>query len=239
MTHGTVVRWIGQACFVITTLSGMQVLIDPPHPEVGYQISANSIPANIVFVSHEHSDHNFVEAAKGRPTVVQPLTAPGEIQGVYEHDADGVTDTLRWVRIFAYHDNDHGRIRGPDTITAMQIDGLRICHLGDLGQHELTPEQVHAIGRVDVLMIPVGGYFTIDARQAVPIIDQLHPRVIIPMHYRTPAVNALLQARLHPITEFEQAMAAHARIVPVRSRDLVLSVDSLPSEPTVYILRYD
>lgn len=239
MTHGTVIRWIGQACFLITTLSGMQVLIDPPHPEVGYAISADSIPASIVFVSHEHSDHNFVEAAKDHPTIVQPLKAPGELQGVYQHDSNGVTDTIRWERVFAYHDNEHGRIRGPDTITLMQIDGLRICHLGDLGQHALTSEQLHAIGRVDVLMIPVGGFFTIDARQAVPIIDQLHPRVIIPMHYRTPAVNAMLQARLHPIAEFEEAMAGHARIVPVSSRDLVLSPDSLPDEPTVYILRYD
>lgn len=239
MTHGTVIRWIGQACFLITTLSGMQILIDPPHPEVGYAISANSIPANIVFVSHEHPDHNFVEAAQGSPKIVQPLTAPGEERGEYQHAAGGAQDEVEYVRVFSYHDNQHGRQRGPNTITVMQVDGLRICHLGDLGQLELTSDQLHAIGHVDVLMIPVGGAFTIDAHQAVPIIDQLHPRVIIPMHYRTPAVNPMLQARLHPISEFERAMAPHARIESISSRDLILSPEALPGEPTVYILKYD
>jgi L-ascorbate metabolism protein UlaG (beta-lactamase superfamily) len=240
MTHGTVIRWIGQACFIITTLSGMHILIDPPHPEVGYKISANSIPSDIVFVSHEHSDHNFVEAASGSPQIVQPLSAPGtEQHGNLKHQVGAIKDEIAYTRVFAYHDNDHGKERGPDTITVMQVDGLRICHMGDIGQLTLTPEQVRAIGHVDVLMIPVGGFFTIDAHQAIPIIDQLHPKVIIPMHYLTPALGPFLQNKLHPVDEFEKAIAGHADVQHLDARDLVLTPDGLPDKQTVYVMKYE
>ncbi|HEX5323056.1 MAG TPA: MBL fold metallo-hydrolase [Capsulimonadaceae bacterium] len=239
MTHGTVIRWIGQACFLITTLSGMHVLIDPPHPEVGYKISANSIPANIVFVSHEHSDHNFVEAAQGKPQIVQPLTAPGAEHGTYKSNTNGIPDGVAYTRIFSYHDNDHGKERGTNTITVIQVDGLRICHMGDIGQLSLTADQLRSIGKVDVLMIPVGGFFTVDAHQALAIIDQLHPRVIIPMHYLTPALGPFLQNKLHPVSEFEKAIAGHAKVVHLSSRDLVLSPDGLPNDQTVYVMKYE
>jgi len=239
MVHGTVIRWIGQACFIITTISGMHILIDPPHPEVGYKISANSIPANIVFVSHEHSDHNFVEAAMGKPKIVQPLTSPGVQYGAYERDASLDPDEVAYTRVFSYHDNDHGKERGTNTITVMQVDGLRICHMGDIGQLELTPDQVRAIGHVDVLMIPVGGFFTVDAREAIPIIDQLHPRVIIPMHYLTPALGPFLQGKLHPVDEFEKAIEGHAKVEHLDTRDLVLTPDGLPDRQTVYVMKYE
>ena len=243
MTHGTVIRWIGQACFLITTISGMHILIDPPHPEVGYKITANSIDANMVFVSHEHSDHNFVEAAKGKPVIVQPMDAPGSLQGTYEDPnkdpTGGVRDEVAYTRVFSYHDNDHGKERGPNTISVIQVDGLRICHMGDIGQLELTPDQVRDIGHVDVLMIPVGGFFTIDARQALAIIDQLHPRVIIPMHYLTPALGPFLQGKLHPVDEFEKAIAGHAKVEHIEARDLVLTPDGLPEKQTVYVMKYE
>ncbi len=228
-----VIRWLGQACFLLT-LPQTKILIDPPHPEVGYAISAHSIPADSVFVSHEHFDHNFAEAAVHPSLVVNPLPGPTP------PEVDGRTagNAVFYKRIFAYHDNQHGAQRGPDTITVFHADGFTIAHLGDLGEFALTPEQVKAIGHVDILMIPVGGFFTIDGSQAAAIVSQLHPRVIIPMHYGTPALSADLQSKLAPATAFVTAMRGKAGVVSVKARDLVLSRATLPKKPTIYLLRY-
>jgi L-ascorbate metabolism protein UlaG (beta-lactamase superfamily) len=238
-----VFRWLGQACFLLFLPGGIHVLIDPPHPQVGYSISAHSIPADLVFVSHEHMDHNYVEAAaptvRGRPRVISPLAGPGEQTGDYEENTlDPGAPTIKFSRIFAYHDNVQGADRGIDTITCLKTNGLRIVHLGDLGQLSLTPEQIKEIGPCDVLMIPVGGFFTIDGAQAVAIVNQLHPRVIIPMHYQTPALNADLQGKLGPVTAFLEAIRGQAAIKTVAARDLKLSAATLPGRQTVYVLRY-
>ena len=232
-----VIRWLGQACFLLTTIGGSHILIDPPHPEVGYHIVAHSLPADMVFVSHEHPDHNFAEAASGTPALIAPLTKPGPTQSGVVDAAVGVV--FRYTRLFAYHDNVHGVKRGPDTITVIETNGLRICHLGDLGQLALTPYQITAIGRVDVLMIPVGGFFTINGTQAAAIVQQLHPRVILPMHYATPALNSDLREKLATNLAFLAAMKGHAAVVSIHSRDLSLSPKTLPKTPTIYLLRYE
>lgn len=245
----TVIRWLGQACFLIMTLGGAQILIDPPAPSVGYHITAHSIPADIVFVSHEHSDHNYVAAAKptprGTPEFVSPLPPPtppnteeyGDLS--YTFGSPGLpAETIKARQVFAYHDDVHGKERGPDTITILQTGGLRIVHMGDIGETVLTDAQIAAIGRVDVLMIPVGGFFTVDGAQAARLVEQLKPRVIIPMHYRTQMLNADLHAKLHPRDEFLSAMQGKAQIIYAKARDLKLSPKTLPKTPTIYVLRY-
>jgi len=227
-----VFKWLGQACFLLSLGGSSHILIDPPHPQIGYAVAAHSIPADAVFVSHNHPDHNFVEAAMGAPQVVEPLTQPGSTDGKL---LDG---KLVYNRIFAYHDNEEGRQRGPDTITVFQANGLRIVHLGDLGQFALTPEQISQIGHVDVLMIPVGGFFTIDGNQAAEIVRELQPRVILPMHYGTPALTPDLRSKLAPADTFLAAMKGKAKVVVVHGRDLKLSVKTLPKSQTIYILRY-
>jgi len=243
----TVFHWLGQACFLILTLAGARVgghalqgsriLIDPPAPMVGYKIAAHSIPADIVLVSHHHPDHDYVQAAFGSPKIVEPLISA-------EEDSADTTDSTRgsgdyqYKRIFADHDSVHGAKRGHDTITVLETGGLRVCHLGDLGQLALTSDQLKAIGRVDVLMIPVGGFFTIDGPQAAAIVGQLHPRVILPMHYATPALNPDLRSKLAPPDAFLAAMRGKAKIVRVKARDLTLSPETLPKTPTIYLLRY-
>ena len=246
----TVIRWLGQACFLILTLGGARILVDPPNPSVGYHITAHSIPADLVFVSHEHPDHNFVQAAvstsRGPVQTIQPLTPPKETDTdltsdlTYNYGAPGLSaDTVIARRVFAYHDNVEGKERGPDTITVLQTGGLRIVHMGDIGELTLTPSQVTDIGKVDILMIPVGGFYTVDGAQAASIVAQLHPRVIIPMHYSTPALNAELRAKLSPATAFLAAMHGKASVVTVRARDLKLSPKTLPATPTIYLLRYE
>ena len=230
---GIVIKWLGQACFLLSLGGGTHILIDPPHPEVGYAISARSIATDAVFVSHNHPDHNFVEAAIGTPQIVTGLTQPGTTDGTM------LNGRLVYKRIFAYHDNEQGKLRGPDTITVFQANGLRIVHLGDLGQLALTPDQIQQIGHVDVLMIPVGGFFTIDGNQAVEIVRELHPRVILPMHYGTPALTPDLRDKLAPADGFLAAMKGIAQVVTVKKRDLTLSVKSLPKKTTIYILRYE
>ena len=208
-----VIRWLGQACFLLTTGAGAHLLIDPPGPQVGYHVAAHSLPADSVFVSHHHPDHDYVEAAQGKPEVIEPLTGPRDTESGSLSDGGEV---YRYERLAAYHDNVRGAKRGPDTITVLSAGGLRVCHLGDLGQLALTPRQVQEIGRVDVLMIPVGGFFTIDGPQAAIIVGQLHPRVILPMHYGTPALNPGLRAKLAPPGAFLSAMRGKAGVVHVR-----------------------
>ncbi len=242
----TMFRWLGQACFLLTTLMGTRILIDPPHPQVGYAIAAHSVPANLVFVSHTHFDHNFVEAAApiagNIPHVEQPLPLSATLQetsGAYSFGPTGAeVDKVTFERLSAFHDNNGGKERGPDTLTVIETGGLRIVHMGDIGQLQLTPEQVTAIGRVDVLMLPVGGFFTVDGPQAAALVEQLKPRVILPMHYATPALSADLQAKLAPAAPFLAAMKGHAQIVTMKTRDLRLSPKTLPKTPTVYVLRY-
>lgn len=246
-----ILRWLGQACFLLTTLAGSHILIDPPHPAVGYHITAHSIPANVVFVSHEHPDHNYVEAAAAvggtPPKVIQPLPLSqgserenGTFSFAHSGTKSGAeADKFTFERISAYHDNNGGTQRGPDTITVIQTGGLRVCHLGDLGQLALTPSQIKAIGHVDVLMIPAGGFFTIDGPQAAAIVRQLHPRVILPMHYGTPALAPDLRTKLAPPDSFIRAMQGQAKVVHLTSRDLRLSPQTLPKTPTIYLLRYE
>ncbi len=230
-------RWLGQACFLIT-VHGITILIDPPDPSVGYPVAAHSIRANAVFVSHEHPDHNWTMAAAGTPVVIQPFLTPHKNATTTLATLGTDSASATYTRIFAYHDNVHGAQRGPDTITVIKVDGLRICHLGDLGELQLTSKQIKSIGPIDVLMIPVGGYFTIDASQAAEIVTEIKPRVVIPRHYQTPALNAKLQSLLHPVTEFETAMQSQADIVNISSRDLKLDPKHLPKRETVYVLRY-
>jgi L-ascorbate metabolism protein UlaG (beta-lactamase superfamily) len=245
----TIIRWLGQACFLILTLGGAHILIDPPHPEVGYHITARSIPADLVFVSHEHADHNFVEAAeptgRGPVRVIPPLNPPKSPNDslyadlTYTFGSPGLpADTIKARRIFAFHDNVRGKKYGPDTITVLETGGLRIVHMGDIGELTLTDNQVKEIGRVDVLMIPVGGYYTVDGAQAAVLVGQLHPRVIIPIHYKTPALNKDLKSKLSGVFPFLTAMRGQANVVTVHARDLKLSPKTLPATPTIYVLRY-
>lgn len=171
-----VITWYGQSCFKIQ--SGETVVFtDPFDKEIG--LTPPRGQANIVTVSHEHRDHNNSAALSGEPLVIE---GPGE------YETKGVE-----VRgILSFHDDKEGKERGASTIYAIEIEGIKICHLGDLGQSKLTAEQVEQIDGVDILMIPVGGTYTIDGETAVDIINQVEPRLVIPMHYKIPGLTIKL-----------------------------------------------
>ncbi|HTY90266.1 MAG TPA: MBL fold metallo-hydrolase [Methanocella sp.] len=166
-------KWLGHSCFLLTSSKGVRVLMDPYDEMIGKAVPDTE--ADIVTVSHQHGDHNYVKAVKGPYTLVDKTgtfkKGGIEIKGIQTaHDASG------------------GSQRGKNIIFKVDIDGISVCHCGDLG-HLLTAEQVKDIGRVDVLLLPVGGFFTIDAKTAAEVGKQLKSPVIIPMHYNTGGIK--------------------------------------------------
>ena len=165
------IKYLGHASFVITSDSGIKIITDPY--ETGGAISYGEIKesADIVVVSHDHFDHNNVAAVRGNPKPVRGAVTT-EVKGI------------EFKGIPSYHDDAGGRLRGKNTIFCFEVDGIRVCHLGDLG-HQLSAQQVAELGKVDILLVPVGGSVTIDAKVATEVGNKLMPRVIIPMHYKT------------------------------------------------------
>ncbi len=186
-----IIIWRGQSLFEIATSRGknnlVNIVIDPFSEEVGLRVP--KLEADIVLISHEHYDHNNVKAVAGNPFVIK---GPGEYE-IKEIFIQGIP---------AFHDNSLGKERGQVTIYTLETEELRLCHLGDLGQKELTSEQLEKIGPVDILMIPVGGTYTIDGKEAVKIMSQIEPKIIIPMHYSLPK----LKAKLDPVDQFLKAV---------------------------------
>jgi L-ascorbate metabolism protein UlaG (beta-lactamase superfamily) len=174
--------WYGQSCFLLETASGTRILMDPFAKGIGYEVP-QGFKADIVTISHEHYDHNNVAFVNGKPRVIRGLTA--DKKGWTRVDEKLKDVSIRSVGV--YHDDQRGAARGLNTVFIFEVGGVRIAHLGDLG-HVLNDDQLAAIGAVDVLLVPVGGKFTIDALKATRVIEQLRPRImVIPMHYRTDA----------------------------------------------------
>ena len=165
------IKYLGHAALTITADSGLKIMTDPyaTSPDLTYGKITEA--ADIVTVSHDHADHANVVAVGGNPRVVK---------GVGSFTVGGI----EFRGIASYHDDEGGRMRGGNTIFCFEVDGIRLCHLGDLG-HRLSDQQKAEIGRVGVLIIPVGGYYTIDAWVATEVCNQLKPGVTIPIHYRT------------------------------------------------------
>lgn len=168
------IQYYGHSCFKITTKSegrntdGIVAFIDPFDKKIGLKPPQGR--ADIIFVSHKHNDHSNIEALKDNPVVID---APGE------YSVKGINVT----GIDSFHDDKEGTERGRNTIFVLDTEDIRICHLGDLGV-DLTIKQLEKIGDVDILMIPVGGNYTIDYKEAVKIAKKLSPSIVIPMHYK-------------------------------------------------------
>jgi L-ascorbate metabolism protein UlaG (beta-lactamase superfamily) len=199
------IRWYGQSAFLVA--HELRVFIDPfgdPTPlaargiEFRYPAIAG-VEADLLLVTHDHFDHNAVEVVAGDPPVIAKA-------GTHESPAGEV------VGVASEHDPVAGTERGPNTIYVFELGGLRLCHFGDFGQASLRSEQHEAIGEVDVLFLPVGGGPTVGGEEAAAIVRELRPRLVVPMHYRTEAVNfleppdaflAALGARVARLTESE------------------------------------
>jgi L-ascorbate metabolism protein UlaG (beta-lactamase superfamily) len=174
-------RYYGHAMFGIQ-VNGTTIVIDPWNEDIGYP--KPKVSPTAVVISHEHFDHSNVSLCGGNPKIVRCLAQEGKTWAKVDEQIGPVHIS----GVATYHDDTQGSARGKNTVTIFEAEGLRVVHLGDLG-HLLSDEQVRAIGRVDVLMIPVGGYYTIGPAEADRVIEQLQPRVVIPMHFKT-EVNA-------------------------------------------------
>ena len=203
--------WMGHSCFRIKGKEAV-LFTDPFDP--GRGIALDKTSAQIVTVSHPHPGHSNAAGVVGGPRVVK---GPGE------YEVAGVLIT----GISTFHDDEQGAKRGKSTVYVIEMEGLRLCHLGDLG-HGLSNQQMGEIGDVEVLMVPVGGGNTIDAAAAAQIVRTLEPRIVLPMHYRTD----LLSQGLEPVDVFLQEMGVKAEPEP----RLSVSKTNLPGEIRVALL---
>lgn len=205
------ISWFGQACFKLKGKNAT-VIIDPYDPDFTGLKLPKDLSSDVVLVSHDHKDHNFTSA----PMV---FDKPGE------YEVAGVVIT----GISSFHDNSEGKERGTNVIFHLLFDGLDIVHLGDLGQSKLTEQQIAEIGQTDILLVPVGSIYTIDAEVASDIVSQLEPKIIIPMHYKIEG----LKFELEGVDKFLKEMGAEN---VVSQPKLSISKDKLPEEPQVILL---
>ncbi|MDI6824858.1 MAG: MBL fold metallo-hydrolase [Bacillota bacterium] len=175
------IQWLGHACFLLTSPGGTRVVTDPFNEQVGYKVE--KVAADLVTVSHEHFDHNHAQMVNGSPQVVRALTPAGD----WAQPKATVGDVTVSV-VPTYHDPEQGAKRGKNGCFILDMGGVRVVHLGDLG-HVLSADQGGAFGAVDILLTPVGGFYTIGPAEADQVIELLRPRVVIPMHFKT-AANA-------------------------------------------------
>jgi len=208
------ISWLGHSCFRIRG-AHTTIITDPYAPDLGYSLGKPT--ARIVTVSHQHPGHSYVQGIGGDP---RPVTGPGE------YEISGVLI----IGMTTFHDGEEGRKRGKNTAYLMEVDEVSVCHLGDLG-HVLTTQQVAEIDDVDVLLLPVGGVSTIDAPMAAEVVRQLEPKVVVPMHYKTEALNR----ELEPVDRFLKEMG----VKEVNSQPkLSFTKANLPTSTQVFLLDY-
>lgn len=213
------ITYFGHSSFRLRGKSA-DVVTDPYDSSmVGLKFPKN-ISADIVTVSHEHPDHNAISAVEGSPFI---------ISGSGEYEVKGVAI----VGIPSFHDDEKGKARGKNTIYRFEIDGMNIVHLGDLG-HLLTAEDVDGLDGVDILLVPVGGFYTIDASTATKVISEIEPSIVIPMHYGRPELIQKSFGELTPLSVFLKEMGK-TETTPVLK--LSITKDKLPEEMQVVVLQ--
>ncbi|MBI2463777.1 MBL fold metallo-hydrolase [Candidatus Peregrinibacteria bacterium] len=207
--------WHGQSCFTIKN-NDITIVTDP-YSGIGLKLP--KLAADVITVSHQHQDHSFVEGVEGNPKVLD-WAGEYEIKGV------------PFIAIDSFHyaksEGPEAEKRGGNLIMVFEIDGVKMCHLGDLG-HTLTNEMNEAIGDVDVLMVPVGGVYTIDHHKAHEVIEQIDPRLVIPMHYKVPG----LTVELGEIEPFLKEIG-QVNIEPINK--LKLKKVDLPEDKTNFVV---
>lgn len=214
------IKWYGHAAFLITSDQGTRIILDPYEPGAfGGQLSYGKIndQADIVITSHDHADHNYTKELPGAPQVVQ----------------GAVSKTIKGISmkgIPTYHDPSKGSERGANTVFNLKVDQMQVCHLGDLG-HLLSDKELAEIGPVDILLLPVGGLFTIDSKEATRVAEQIKPRIIIPMHFKTEKCGFPIA----PVDDFLKGKKSPKR---PKTSETTFNSSTIPQEMEIIVLEH-
>jgi L-ascorbate metabolism protein UlaG (beta-lactamase superfamily) len=214
------IRWYGHAAFLITTDQGLRIIIDPYEPGAfGGQLSYGKIKdqAEIVLTSHDHADHNYTKDIPGSPQIIKG-SGSRTIKGIL---IKGIS---------TYHDPSKGSERGTNTIFTMKVGDIQLCHLGDLG-HPLSDKDLAEIGPVDILLIPVGGFFTIDSIEATRVAEQIKPKILIPMHFKTEKCG-------FPIAPVEDFLRGKTNIKRAKASEATFDKATLPQQMEIVVLEH-
>ena len=214
------IKWYGHAAFLITSDQGVKIITDPYESGAfGGQLTYGQIKdqADIVIISHDHADHNDTQSLPGSPKVVKG-SGTKTVKGI---SIKGVS---------TYHDPTKGSERGDNTIFTLSVDGMKICHLGDLG-HILSEKELAEIGPVDLLLIPVGGYFTIDPKEATRVAEQIKPKILIPMHFKTKKCG-------FPIAPVEDFLKGKSNPKRLKASEVALEKRGVPQQMEILVLEH-
>jgi len=206
------IRWHGHSCFEIT--NDVTIVTDP-HDGRSIGIPTPNVTADIILVSHNHYDHNSIK------------TVEKENSKVITDERKRSIGNIQITGIPAYHDTAHGERRGNMILFKFTYDDMTFCHLGDLG-HELDEKTIQQIGKIDILFIPIGGNYTIDAEQAWRVIQAIKPRIAIPMHYRIEGLSI-------PIAGIESFLEKNRYKILKVGNEIDIEKDELPKEPEVWV----
>lgn len=207
------IKFLAHATFLITADDGTRIITDPYKTGGEFQYAAINEAADIVTVSHEHFDHNYTDGVKGKPAIFRDS---GNAKGI----------SFKTVK--TAHDDTGGSQRGDNMVFVFDIDGMKVAHLGDLG-HLLTEEQAAAIGDVDIVLVPVGGFFTIDAKTASENAAKLKAKVIIPMHYKTDRCDL-------PIAAIDIFLVGKTNVKQTHLSEVTLTPATLPKTPEIWVV---
>jgi L-ascorbate metabolism protein UlaG (beta-lactamase superfamily) len=234
---GITIEYFGHSSFGISDSEGMKIVTDPyntvadPDPSVpilGYKFP--NISTQLLTISHDHFDHNNVAALQSYKQLIN------------DTNSSYTNGDIKLEEIFSYHDQTQGSERGRNTIYTYEINNIKVCHLGDLG-HELSQEQIKSIGQVDVLMIPVGGVFTINSEEAIRVVNSINPKIVIPMHYGTEASNALfalMASELAPVDTFTSMIQLQGwEVEAVDNLTLTKQMLNTMKSKKVFVLNYN
>ncbi len=211
-------KYLGHACFLATASDGTTVVMDPYRSGAfgnAIRHAPVRVAADVVLTSHSHDDHGYTGDIEGKPTVIGK-------QGSHS------VKSIKFKGVAAFHDTEGGSERGANVIFCFTMDGVRVCHCGDLG-HVPTDDQVEQIGPVDVLLVPVGGFFTIDAGGAGQVMQKLKPAITIPMHYKTSKVNL-------PISSADDFLKGKPNVRRLDAFEIEITAQSLPAQPEILVL---
>jgi L-ascorbate metabolism protein UlaG (beta-lactamase superfamily) len=225
------IKYLGHSTFLITSYKGTKILTDPYEYEPEQPFAAVTEAVDVVTISHGHYDHGHVYTLRGNPRVFQFYKGPESVE----------INGVKLSSIAAYHDEHHGAYYGNITINCIEADGIRVCHLGDLG-HKLSDQQIAQIGKVDILLIAMLGASMMNIELTYLVISQLKPKVIFPMHYisgslpqhkdmpATPNTKPLL-----PLFKLDEFLKGRQNVVRLDTSEMEFKVDTLPSSPQIMV----